>query len=128
VAVIGSRFSLANDTPALVLPNGEAILEGVTLSPALTNNVSITNRNALDVTTVPNVNVLSLKLTTSGASAGKITGGFAYPGSGTKADTTISGVVLQGQNEAVGYFLRTNESGAFLLQEPATPAAPDDAH
>jgi hypothetical protein len=126
VPVIGSRFSLANDVPALVLTNGQAILEGVTLSPALTNSVSITDRNALDVTT--RSNALSLKLTTSGTSAGKISGSFDYPGSGTKADTTISGVVLQEQDQAVGYFLRTNESGAFLLQEPATLAAPDDAH
>ena len=116
-SVIGSRFSLANGA-ALILTNGQAILEGGTLSSNLTNDVSMTSKNVLDVTTVSNS--LSLKLSTSGTSAGKITGSFAYPGSGKTADTTISGVVLQEQNEAVGYFLRTNQSGTFLLQEPAS--------
>jgi len=116
VPVIGSRFELPNDAPVLNLTNGEAILEGGTLSSPLTNDLTISSKNTLDVTSVSNA--LILKLTTSAASAGKITGGFAYPGSGTKADTTISGVVLQEQNEAVGCFLRTNQSGAFLLDNP----------
>jgi hypothetical protein len=60
-------------------------------------------------------------LTTNGLSAGVISGGFAYPRTGTKTNTAISGIVLQGQNEAVGYFLRTNESGSFLLRESSGP-------
>ncbi|MGA3179365.1 MAG: IPT/TIG domain-containing protein [Verrucomicrobiota bacterium] len=114
VPVIGSRFSLASDAPALVLTNGEAILEGGGLSTNLTNSVSISSKNALEA--AAGANALSLKLTTSGAKAGEISGGFDFPASGKKADTTISGVVLQEQNEAVGYFLRTNQSGSFQLQ------------
>ena len=117
VPVIGSRLSLADDAPALLLTNGQAILEGGTLLPSvLTNDVTINSKNVLEVTSTNYL--MSLKLTTNGASAGKVGGSFDYPGTGKKADTTISGVVLQQQNEAVGYFLRTNESGTFLLDNP----------
>jgi hypothetical protein len=112
-SVIGSRFDLMN-APALTLTNGQAILEGGALSTNLTNSVSISSNNALEA--APGTDSLSLKLTTSGAKAGEISGGFDFPASGKKADTTISGVVLQEQNEAVGYFLRTNQSGSFQLQ------------
>jgi hypothetical protein len=89
----------------------------------LTNSVGITAKNVLGVTTA--TNSLSLKLTTNGLSAGVISGGFAYPGTGTKTNTAISGIVLQQQNEAVGYFLRTNQSGSLLLQNSAGPELPD---
>ena len=76
---------------------------GTLLTSVLTNDVTINSKNVLEVTSTNYL--MSLKLTTNGASAGKVSGSFDYPGTGKKADTTISGVVLQQQNEAVGYFL-----------------------
>ena len=37
---------------------------------------------------------------------------------GVKTNTVAHGAVLQNQTNAAGYFLGTNQSGAFILEEP----------
>jgi hypothetical protein len=44
-----------------------------------------------------------------------ISGSFANPDN-TKQTIKFNGVILQGQTNAQGYFLGTNQSGAFLLE------------
>jgi len=48
---------------------------------------------------------------------GALSGSFANP-SNPKQSITIKGVLLQNQTNAAGYFLGTNQSGAFLLENP----------
>ena len=49
--------------------------------------------------------------------SGAVTGSFANP-SNPKQSIKISGVLLQNQGMAAGYFLNDNQSGAFLLENP----------
>jgi hypothetical protein len=46
-----------------------------------------------------------------------ITGSFANP-TNKNQTITINGILLQDQTNAQGYFLGTNASGAFLLENP----------
>ncbi|MGP8200491.1 MAG: beta strand repeat-containing protein [Limisphaerales bacterium] len=48
---------------------------------------------------------------------GVISGGFAVPAN-SKQTIKFNGVILQGQTNAQGYFLGTNQSGIFLLSPP----------
>jgi hypothetical protein len=61
-----------------------------------------------------NTNHLTLK---TNKTTGVVTGTFAYPGS-SKSGVKINGVVLQGQQGVQGYFLGTNQSGAFIEGAP----------
>jgi hypothetical protein len=47
--------------------------------------------------------------------AGAISGIFVNP-SNSKDTIKVTGVLLQNQTNAAGYFLGTNQSGAFLLE------------
>ena len=49
--------------------------------------------------------------------AGAISGSFANPSS-PKRTIKVNAVLLQNQTNAAGYFLGTNQSGAFLLENP----------
>jgi hypothetical protein len=48
---------------------------------------------------------------------GLIIGSFANPAE-PKQTIKVNGVILQNQTNAQGYFLGTNQSGAFLLGNP----------
>ncbi len=99
--LIGSPFvSPPKAAPALSLADPAVILTGGDLSEAVTHAVALQQNLSYASGTV----TLSISDST-GAFSGKI-----GPGQ------TMSGVVLQNQNSARGFFLGTNESGAVLLQ------------
>jgi hypothetical protein len=50
-------------------------------------------------------------------STGLISGSFANPAS-EKQTIKFNGMILQGQTNAQGYFLGTNQSGTFTLDTP----------
>jgi hypothetical protein len=87
-------------TPSQTLPQGLA----VTLKDG---NFTITITNLSE-----NTNNLTLK---TNKTTGVISGSFAYP-TDPKKTIKINGVILQGQTNTQGYFLETNQSGAFLLE------------
>jgi hypothetical protein len=81
------------------------ITNGVTISAS--DKITMTNK--LDET-----NKLTLTITKT---TGVISGSFANPDE-PKQTIKVNGVILQGQTNAQGYFLGTNQSGAFLLDSP----------
>jgi hypothetical protein len=111
--VIGSSFA-ASEKPALALTNGLVTLDGGNLPFIITNEFNLASNNAITLpTAAENTNKLVLKISLTGN--GVISGTFANP-SEPQHTITINGVLLQNQTNAVGYFLGTNESGLFLLQ------------
>jgi hypothetical protein len=100
--------------PSLTLPTGwTAILEGGNLPFAITNGVTISASDQISLTnSVDETNKLIL---TINKTTGAISGSFANPGQ-PKQTIKVNGVILQGQTSAQGYFLGTNQSGAFLIE------------
>ncbi|HEX4120476.1 MAG TPA: hypothetical protein VH619_07665, partial [Verrucomicrobiae bacterium] len=95
--IIGSLYQVpAKNTPALSLADPELVLSGTTTYPlALQKNLTYTGGN---ITLTINV--------TTGVFSGKL--GLGQP--------AVSGVVLQKNSSARGFFLGTSESGEVLLQ------------
>jgi hypothetical protein len=92
-----------------------ATLEGGCLSCTITNGVTISTSDKIALTnSLDETNKLKLAITKS---TGVISGSFANPAN-PKQTIKINGVILQGQTNAQGYFLGTNQSGVFLLQSP----------
>ena len=112
VPVIGSAYNPANK-PLLALTNGQVTLDGGNLPFTITNQITLEPNGTLTVSP-PNTNKLALKITKT---TGALSGSFANP-SNPKQSITIKGVLLQNQTNAAGYFLGTNQSGAFLLEKP----------
>jgi uncharacterized repeat protein (TIGR03803 family) len=112
VPVIGSAYR-SNAAPLLALTNARVILEGGNLPLALTNQVALGSNQTIVVAS-PNPNRLVLAINKA---TGAVTGSFASP-SNPKQTIKISGVLLQNQAGAAGYFLGTDQSGAFLLESP----------
>jgi len=112
-AVIGSLYTPANK-PLLDLTNAQVTLEGGNLPFSITNQIKWASNNSITVPTNKAGNTNGLKLTITSSSSGLITGSIVNP---TNKNQTISitGVLLQDQTNAAGYFLGTNQSGAFLL-------------
>ena len=85
--------------------NGLLILAGGNLPLALTNtfrvNGAATGTNRINL----RWNVIS----------GAVSGSFIHPATGRS--TGLQGVLLQNQNVARGFFLGTNQSGSFFLQQ-----------
>jgi hypothetical protein len=115
VAMIGSRYSSTNK-PLLGFTDGQVLLEQIGASPfAITNQVVISSGDAI---TVPNAAEKTNKLSlTINKNTGVIRGTFANP-SNPKQTIKVTGVILQSQTNAQGYFLGTNQSGVFLIQNP----------
>jgi hypothetical protein len=111
VAVTGSAYNPAAK-PLLALPNGQVTLDGGNLPFAVTNQITLSPSGTVTVAP-PNTNKLAL---TINKSTGAISGTIANP-SNPKQTFKISGVLFQNQPSAVGYFLGTNESGAFQLED-----------
>jgi hypothetical protein len=90
---------------------GQALPAGqvVTLEEAANPVWTITITNGIE-----NTNKLTLK---TNRTTGVLSGSFANPAN-PKQMIKVNGVILQGQAEAQGYFLGTNQSGSFLLQSP----------
>ena len=64
--------------------------------------------------TAGNTNKLKLSIRSK---TGLISGSFQNPAN-AKQTITLNGILLQNQTNAQGYFLGTNQSGAFLLENP----------
>jgi hypothetical protein len=113
-AVVASYYT-ATDKPILSLTEGQVTLEGGDLPFTITNQIEWASNNTI---TVPHTaeNTKGLKLTIT-SKTGLITGSFHYPAN-AKQTITINGVLLQNQTNAQGYFMGTNQSGAFLLKSP----------
>jgi hypothetical protein len=94
-------------SPALSLTNPVVALKGGDLPKALTNAVEISQYLSYAATNVT---------LTINSSAGSFSGSFVSPGTGRRV--TMSGVVLQNQDNARGFYVGTNQSGAVLLQDP----------
>jgi hypothetical protein len=119
------RSGFTNDDAAVsggLLPAGEgfggefaAILRGGGLPFAITNIVSVSASGAITPTNSV-VETNKLKLQFSGKT-GVITGSFANPAEPSQK-IKVSGVVLPGATNAQGYFLGTDQGGAFLLTNP----------
>jgi hypothetical protein len=112
VPVTGSAYNPA-DKPLVALTSGQVTLEGGNLPVPITNQVTLSPSGTITVAP-PNPNKLAL---TINQTAGAISGSFANP-SNPKQSIKISGVLLQSQTDAVGYFLGGSQSGAFLLEKP----------
>ena len=112
--LVGSAYNPAAQ-PLLAMTNGQVILEGGGLPFTITNQIALTSSNTIALTAAPeNTNKLALTITQS---SGAVGGRFADP-SNPRQTIKVRGVLLQNQTNAAGYFLRTNQSGAFLLQNP----------
>jgi hypothetical protein len=107
LGLVGSPWEApVKKSSALSLTNPVVTLSGAGLSEPLTNNVALQNYLTYAATN------LSLSIN---ASTGSFSGWFDSPG--TKKKQTVSGVVMQNSGSACGFFLGTNESGTFLLQD-----------
>jgi hypothetical protein len=104
-SVIGSSY--ANVSPVLAMTNCLLIASGGNLSAPLTNSGVFTATN-----TVLFGGSVALKLAVP--ASGTASGVFIHPS--LKSPKALKGVVLPQQNTARGYFVGTNQSGAFLLQ------------
>ena len=111
VPVSGSAYN-PNATPLLALSSDQVTLDGGNLPFAITNQITLSPSVTVTVAP-PNTNKLAL---TINKSTGAISGTIANP-SNPKQTFKISGVLVQNQPSAVGYFLGTNESGAFQLED-----------
>jgi hypothetical protein len=113
VQVTGSAFN-ATEKPALDLSSGQVTLEAGDLAFSITNEIDLASNNTITVPTAAK-DTNKLVLTISKTGNGLISGSFANP-SEPKQTIKINGVLLQNQTNAFGYFLGTNESGLFFLQ------------
>jgi hypothetical protein len=112
--VIGSAYNPTNK-PLLSLTNAQVTLDGGNLPLSITNQINLSSNSVITVPiTAANTNKLTLTITKA---TGAISGSFANPLK-PKQTIKINGVLLQNQTNAAGYFLGTNQSGAFLLEAP----------
>jgi hypothetical protein len=106
----GGLYLSTNTLPAELT----ATLAGGDLPFTITNGVTLAVNDKITLTNPDETNKLKL---TINKSAGVITGSFANPAE-PKQTIKINGVILQGQTNAQGYFLGTNQSGIFTLDPP----------
>jgi hypothetical protein len=95
-----------------ITPTNTVTQTNVTETNMAGTNTVVTNviLNMTNLTTETNKLILTIHKAT-----GVMSGSFANPAS-PKQIIHINGVVLQGQTNAQGYFLGTNQSGAFSLE------------
>ncbi len=111
VPVVGSAYNATNK-PLLALSSGQVTLGGGNLPFTITNQIALASNNVITLMAATgNTNRLAL---TINKTTGAISGRFANPAN-SKQTIKVNGVLLQNQTNAVGYFLGTNQTGAFLL-------------
>jgi len=110
VGLSGSSYN-PSDKLLLSLTNAQVLLEGGNLPFSITNEVTWTPKNTI-LLTAADTNKLTL---TINKTSGVISGSFANPSS-PKDIIKVNGVLLQNKTNAQGYFLGTDESGTFLLE------------
>jgi hypothetical protein len=108
--LVGSRYSPTNE-PLLGFTNGEVILDLLNWPSALSNGVTIAGNNKIETNSTGDIRKLKL---TANKTNGVISGCFANP-SNSKQTNKVNGVILQGQANAQGYFIESNQSGVFTL-------------
>jgi len=114
VRVRGSAYNPA-EAPLLALTSGQVTLGGGNLPLTITNQINLAWNNIITLTAAAeNTNKLALKINKT---TGAISGSFANPANSNQT-LKVNGVLLQNQTNAAGYFLGTNQSGAFLLEMP----------
>jgi hypothetical protein len=94
--------------------SGGLYLSSQTLPSGLAVTLEDSNFTLMIPNLPENTNKLTLK---TNKTTGLISGSFANPAD-SKQMIKVSGVILQGQTKAQGYFLGTNQSGSFLLESP----------
>ena len=109
--VFGALY-LKSAEPLLDLTNASIVLDGGNLPFATTNTVTLASNGKIK-TTGDAENTNNLVLTINKA-VGSISGSFQDPLNPTRT-VKVNGVLLQGETNAVGYFLGTNQSGLFQL-------------
>jgi uncharacterized repeat protein (TIGR03803 family) len=108
--ILGSTYR-STITPALALTNGLVVLESGNFPP-ITNQMTLASDNIITfVGGAENTNKLVLRIDKA---TGVISGSFANP-SNSKQSINVSGVLLQNQTNAIGYFLGANQNGSFIL-------------
>ena len=107
--LLGSTYT--NIAPMLVLNGGNGLVTFSNGNLALPLQSGVTLSSANTFSSELGGPLQSLRLTPT---TGKLSGTFTNTTSGTS--TRFYGVVLQTSNQACGYFLGTNQSGAFWLQ------------
>jgi hypothetical protein len=113
VSIVSSYFDPTN-APLLDLPAAQVTLTGGNLPFTIVNQIDISSRNVVTVPhTAGNTNHLALSI----GRTGLITGSIQNP-TNARLSIAVSGVVLQNQTNAQGYFPGTNESGTFLIEAP----------
>jgi hypothetical protein len=107
--VLGSKFAPPPKGPLVTVKSGTANLSvtisGGSLSSQIKQSATLTATNVIQVPT-PNARRISLRFDRSG---GGLSGSFVAPGD--KKATTLTGVILQGENRAMGYFVRNGVRG-----------------
>ncbi len=123
ISVISSAYN-PRSKPLLALTYGQVTLQGDQGTFTITDQIALAQNNSISAPGNPNKLVLAVSQTTPGV----ISGSFANP-SNPGQTLKIRGVLLQNQNEAVGYFLGPNQGGTFVLtpstQPPPPPPPPD---
>ena len=114
VPVVGSAYNPTHK-PLLTLTLGQVTLDGGNLPFTITNQVNLSSNNIIALTTAAE-NTNKLKLTIN-KTTGAVSGSFANPAN-SRQTIKVNGVLLQDETNAVGYFLGTSQSGAFLLEKP----------
>jgi hypothetical protein len=110
-AVVGAKYASA-DMPLLALTNGAVRLEGGGLPETITNVIGLTSEDRITFTNSgEDTNRMRLSINSAN---GAISGSFSSLGNPSKT-ITISGVLIQNQTNAHGFFLGTNQSGTFIL-------------
>jgi hypothetical protein len=108
-ALIGFPYSPTNE-PLFGFTNGEVVLDLLS-SSAFSNGVTIAANNKIETNSTGEISKLKL---TVNKTNGVISGSFANP-SNPKQTIKVNGAILQGQTNAQGYFIHSNQSGVFLL-------------
>lgn len=110
-SIMGSTYTAPGGQRALALTNCSVIINGGNLIGSYTNGALYTETN----TVVANdISQIYSQLKFSSLVTGVLGGSFSHPD--IHLTRAFYGVVLQQQNTARGYFLGTNQSGAFLLR------------
>ena len=113
VSITGSTFTPGSaKTPVLGRTNWQITLSGGNLPVPLTNDATLSLAGNF-ATNGPGISKLTLSVVPA---TGLISGSFLDPATGLA--TPISGIVLQQQTNAAGFFLSTNATGLFQLTPP----------
>jgi hypothetical protein len=107
--IISSPYR-ATQVPLLPLTNALVTLDDGN-DPPITNQLLLTRKNVIVLTNSIDKNKLVLAITIN---SGLISGSFVNP-TNSKHTNKVSGVLLQNQSAAAGYYLGTNQNGAFFL-------------